>query len=94
MIHAKTTMMIEISVIEIINRGRDKFRCRVYSSREGQLNTLYFCVEDIIVYMDISRELSLSWSGIINCDIEVKLDCNGENPAMYIRKVNTSKSEK
>lgn len=91
MIHAKTTMMIEISVIEIINRGRDKFRCQVIGSRQGQLNTLYFYVEDSIVYMDISRELSLGWSGIIDCDIEVKLNCNGENPAMYIRKVNTPK---
>ena len=44
MINAQTTMMIRISVIEIINRGRDKFRCQVTGSREGQLNTLHFCV--------------------------------------------------
>lgn len=87
MINAKTTMMIKISVIEIINRGRDKFRCQVIGSREGQLNTLHFCVEDSIVYMDISRELSLGWSGIINCNIEVRLNCNGENPIMYIKSI-------
>lgn len=87
MINAKTIMLIQILNIEINKRNDDKFSCEIIARRVGQLNTLRFYVEDRVVFMEIARGLSFNFGGAVNCNIEVKLNCNGENPAMYIKSI-------
>jgi hypothetical protein len=40
-----------------------------------------------MVFIELTRKMAFSYGGVINCNIEIELDCDGENPKMYIKSI-------
>ncbi len=87
MIKSQTTMQIKVESIENNTSICGNFSCKIFGNRIGQLNILHFFVKDKMVFIELTRKMAFSYGGVINCNIEIELNCNGENPKMYIKSI-------